>query len=83
MFFEIFRIVYFLGVTLGLWLLFRKAGLSPWKSLIPIYRIMLWIKVCGKSKRWYIYFLIPAINVFTFLLMVVETAKIFRHEGER
>ena len=78
MFYEIFRIVYLLGVTWGLWLLFKKAGVAPWKSLIPVYRVIVWIKVCGKSWKWYIYFLIPAVNVFAFLLLVVETAKIFR-----
>ena len=37
----------------------------------------MWIKICGKDWKWYIYFLIPAINVFVFLLLVVETAKVF------
>ena len=77
MFFEIYRIVYFLGVTFGLWLVFRKAGIAPWKSLIPVYRVVVWIKLCEKSWKWYIYFLIPAINVFAFLLLVVETAKLY------
>ena len=78
MLFELYRILYFLGVTAGLWLLFRKAGVAPWKSLIPVYRVMVWIKLCGKSWRWYLYFLIPAVNVFAFLLLVVETAKMFQ-----
>ena len=77
MFFEIYRVLYFIGVTVGLWLLFRKAGVAPWKSLIPIYRIVIWLKICDKSWVWYIYFLIPAVNIFTFLLLVVDTAKIF------
>ena len=78
MFFEVYRILYFLGVTVGLWLLFRKAGRSPWLALIPVYRVVVWIKLCGKSWRWYLYFLIPAVNVFAFLLLVVETAKMFQ-----
>ena len=78
MFFELYRILYFLGVTVGLWLLFRKAGRSPWLALIPVYRVVVWIKLCGKSWRWYLYFLIPAVNVFAFLLLVVETAKMFQ-----
>lgn len=81
MIYEILRVLYFLGVTLGLWLLFGKAGEKPWKSLIPVYRVIVWIKLCGKDWKWYIYFLIPAINVFVFLLLVVETAKIFRRYG--
>ena len=78
MIFDILLILYFVGVILGLWFVFKKTDIEPWKALIPIYNIVVWIKICGKSWRWYIYFIIPAINVFTFLLLVVETAKCFR-----
>lgn len=78
MIYEFLLMLYVLGTQAGLCLVFRKAGMAWWKALIPIYNIVLWIKMCGKSKWWYLYFLVPAINVFTFLLMVVETAKVFR-----
>ena len=81
MIYDILLILYFLGCILGLWFIFKKAGQQPWKALIPIYNIVVWIKVCGKNWKWYIYFIIPAINVFTFLLMVVETAKVFKRYG--
>ena len=81
MLYNILVILYFIGIFVGLWFVFKKAGEAPWKALIPIYNIVVWIKICGKSWKWYIYFLIPAINVFTFLLMVVETAKVFRRYG--
>jgi signal peptidase I len=81
MLYNLFLILYLLGFLVGLWFIFKKAGEKPWKSLIPIYNIIVWIKVCGKDWKWYIYFLIPAINVFTFLLLVVETAKCYRRYG--
>ncbi len=81
MIYDILLILYFVGCVFGLWFVFKKAGVEPWKALIPIYNIVVWIKVCGKNWRWYIYFLIPAINIFTFLLMVVETAKAFHRYG--
>ncbi|MBR1793344.1 MAG: signal peptidase I [Bacteroidales bacterium] len=81
MFYDLSLLIYFLGTFLGLWFVFKKAGLAPWKALVPIYNIVLWIKICGKDWKWYIYFLIPAINIFTFLLLVVETAKTFRRYG--
>ena len=81
MVYDILMILYFVGCLVGLWFVFKKAGVAPWKALIPIYNIVVWINVCGKKKRWYIYFLIPAINIFTFLLMVVETAKVFHRYG--
>ena len=77
MIYNILLIMYFVGCLFGLWFVFKKAGVKPWLSLIPIYNIVVWIKVCNKSWKWYIYFLLPAVNIFTFLLMVTETAKVF------
>ena len=80
MLYDILLILYFLGTLLGLWFVFKKAGQAPWKALVPVYNIVVWLQICGKGKKWkwYIAFLIPAINVFCFLLLVVETAKDFR-----
>lgn len=78
MLYVIYAALYFVGIFAGLFLTFKKAGIEPWKALIPIYNIVVWIKMCGKGWQWYIYFLIPAINIFTFLLLVVETCKVFR-----
>ena len=80
MLYNLLAIIYLIGPFIGLCLIFRKAHIAPWKALIPIYNIILWIRLCDKDWKWYIYFLIPAINIFTFLLLVVETAKVFgRH----
>ena len=81
MLYNLFAIIHILGPFIGLCFVFKKAGIAPWKALIPVYNIVLWIKLCGKNWKWYIYFLIPAINIFTFLLLVVETAKSFGRNG--
>ena len=81
MLYDILLILYFLGTLVGLWFVFKKAGVAPWKALVPVYNIVVWIKICGKDWKWYVYFLLPAVNVFTFLLMVVETAKCFHRYG--
>ena len=81
MIYDILLIIYLLGCQLGLCLVFKKMGLAPWKALIPLYNIFLWVKVCNKKKTWYFWFLVPAINIYMFLLMVVETAKVFHRYG--
>ena len=78
MFYDILLILYFAGTLLGLWFVFKKAGVAPWKALVPVYNIVLWVKLCNKKWFWYIGFLIPAWNVFMFLLLVVETARVCR-----
>ena len=78
MIFDILLWVYILTPFYGLWFVFGKAGVARWKALIPIYNIVVWIQdVLDKSWKWYIYMLIPAINIFTYLLLVVETAKAY------
>ena len=81
MLYDILLILYFLGCIFGLWFVFKKAGVAPWKALIPIYHFVVWVKLCGKSRWWYLYLLLPGINIFIFLLLVVETAKIFRRQN--
>ena len=72
-------IIYFLGTFAGLWFVFKKAGVAPWKALVPVYNFIVWVQICVAKRRagWYLAFLIPGINIFAFLLMVQETAKCF------
>ncbi|MCQ2294158.1 MAG: signal peptidase I [Bacteroidales bacterium] len=81
MIYDILLLLYFVGSFVGLWFVFKKAGVAPWKCLVPIYNLVLWVKICGKDWKWVVYCLIPAINIFTFLLLVVETAKAYHRYG--
>ena len=80
MIYEILLMLYVVGTFLGLWFVFKKAGVAPWKAIVPVYNLFVWVQVCGKHWSWYLYLLIPGINIFMFLLLVDETAKVFhRH----
>ncbi len=69
-------IISFLGWQVGMWGIFKKAGLKPWLSLIPFYNIWLWIKVViGKKWWWMLLFLIPYLGIFMFYYMVWETIR--------
>lgn len=57
--------------------LFQKAGVSPWKLFIPYYNLYTWLRLIEKSAWWYLWLIIPFINVFTFMLMLVELIKGF------
>ncbi len=70
-----------LAAVAGLWKIFEKAGYKGWKALIPFYNAYIWLKVIDKPLWWFIFILLPFINVFTILLMVVETLKCFRKDG--
>jgi signal peptidase I len=70
-------LIFFILSVAGLYLLFQKAGVKGWIVLIPFYNFYIWLKIIRKPLWWYIFILIPFINVFTILLMVVELAKCY------
>ena len=81
---DIYFILIILGLLLsviGLWKIFEKAGEKPYYVLIPFWNIWYWIKIIDKKKWWFIYCLIPFLNVFIVMLMIVETVKCFRKNG--
>lgn len=65
----------------GLWKIFQKAGYKGWELLIPFYNFYIWLKIIKKPLWWFIFIIMPFINVFTIMLMLVETAKCFRKFG--
>ena len=64
-------------VALFAWPIFEKAGEPGWKTIIPFYNLYLWLKIINKPMWWYIFLIIPFINVFMIMLMMVELAKCF------
>ncbi len=69
------------GSLVGLWKIFEKADRKGWEAIIPIYNLYVWIKITDKSAWWYLYVAIPFINIFVFLLLVVELVKCFKKFG--
>lgn len=77
----ILTILFFILSLVGLWAIFEKAGQKGWIVLIPLYNLYIWLKIIRKPIWWYIFLLIPFINVFVILLMIVELAKCFGKYG--
>ncbi len=76
-FFLILSFVFLICSVVGLWKIFIKAGYPGWTILVPFYNFYIWLKIIKKPLWWYIFLLIPFINVFTILLMIVEILKCF------
>jgi len=75
-------ILFFIGWQIGMWGIFKKAGLKPWKSIIPIYNIWLWIHNILERKWWWmLLFMIPFLGIFMFFLMIWETLHQFNKYG--
>ena len=77
----IVTIIFFILSIAGMWGIFEKAGEKGWKILIPFYNWYVWLQIIKKPIWWYIFLLVPFINVFVILLMIVETLKSFKKHG--
>ncbi|MDR1005998.1 MAG: signal peptidase I [Bacteroidales bacterium] len=65
-------------ILAGIWGIFNKAGIKGWLAIIPIVNFWYLAKIINKNYWWFIYLLIPCINIFVFLLAVGEIAKCFK-----
>jgi signal peptidase I len=77
----ILSIIFFIACIVGLYKIFEKAGHPGWTVLVPFYNFYIWLKIIQKPLWWYIFLLIPFINVFTILIMIVEILKCFNKFG--
>ena len=78
----IIGIIFLICTHVGLWGIFRKAGIAPWKSLIPFYNVWLWIRQVIRKKWWWmLLFLIPFLNIFMFFYIIWETIHHFNKNG--
>ena len=59
------------------WKIFTKAGQPGWAAIIPIYNVIVLLKIIGKPWWWIIGLLIPFVNFVVMILMAVALAKVF------
>lgn len=70
-------LILFLVVIVSFWKVFVKAGQAGWKSLIPIYNLIVLIQIAGKPLWWLLLFLVPIVNIVFLVLLHIELAKRF------
>lgn len=63
--------------VVGLFGIFKKAGIPGWKALVPFYNLWVWLQITGRPAWWFLLLLIPVINVLVYLGMLVDIAKMF------
>jgi hypothetical protein len=64
-------------VVAGWWKLFVKAGEPGWAAIVPIYNLIVLIKIAGKPIWWIVMAIIPCLNIIFLILVALEIAKAF------
>jgi hypothetical protein len=65
------------AVIAAWWMVFTKAGEAGWKSIIPIYNIIVILKIVGREWWWVILMVIPIVNIFVWIIVSLDLAKSF------
>lgn len=77
-------VVYLVMLVIGvisLWKIFTKAGEPGWAAIVPIYNIIVLLKIVGKPLWWIVLLLIPCVNFIIMILVCLELAKAFGKGG--
>ena len=64
-------------VIAGLWKVFTKAGEAGWKSIIPIWNIIVLLRIAGRPWWWLFLFFIPIVNFIIAIIAWNDLAKSF------
>ena len=77
LFVNISLIISLIGLHVGLWTIFKKAGLKPWHSLIPIFNMWKWVKILERPWWWMLLICFPFITFFMIYMMIWKTIRLF------
>ena len=66
-----------LATIVGIWTTFSKAGVAGWKSLIPVYNLILLLQIAGKPVWWLVLFFVPLVNFAATILLSLGIAQRF------
>lgn len=71
----------FVGVTVGFWGVFEKAGTPGWAALIPVYSLYILFKVVGRPGWWLVLLLVPLVDIAIYVIVMVDLAKHFGRQA--
>ena len=66
------------GVMIAsMWKVFRKAGQPGWAAIMPIYNLVVLLRITGKPGWWLVLFCLPGANLVALILVSVALARSF------
>ena len=72
-----FFVICYLLHSLAYFNFFKKADKKPWIAFVPFYNYYTHLEIIGRPKWWIILLLIPLINFFVALTMLLDLMKSF------
>jgi len=66
-----------LGWHIGLYGMFKKAGIAPWKALIPLYNTWCMVDKMELKKYWFFFQLVPVAGQFITIWICIKFVEYF------
>jgi uncharacterized membrane protein YoaK (UPF0700 family) len=70
-------LIVFVIMIAGMWKVFTKARQPGWACLIPIYNILIILKMVNKPWWWILLYLIPIVSIVVSCMVMHELSKAF------
>jgi uncharacterized membrane protein YoaK (UPF0700 family) len=65
----------------AMWKIFTKPGEPGWAAIVPIYNIIVLLKISGKPLWWLILLIIPVVNFVVGIIVALGLAERFGKGG--
>ncbi len=73
----------YIGLALGvlyiaaIWRVFTKAAQPGWAAVVPIYNVIVLLRIVGRPWWWILLILIPIVNIVILFMVAIDLAKCF------
>lgn len=61
----------------GMWMTYQKAGHPGWAAIVPIYNIVIMMRIAGRPGWWVLLCLIPIVNIVIIFIVSIDIARNF------
>lgn len=59
------------------WKVFEKAGEPGWAAIVPIYNVIVMLRIAGRPTWWLVLMLIPLVNIAVAVVVMISLAERF------
>ena len=61
----------------AMWRIFTKAGEAGWKSFVPVWNLIVFVRIARRPRWWLLLFLVPVANVVIMFPIFIAVARAF------
>jgi hypothetical protein len=66
-------------IWVAFWKIFTKAGEAGWKALIPIYNVIVLLRIVGRPWWWLLLYFVPIVGLVLLIIVIHDLSTSFGH----